>query len=312
MPYCFLPNEPLDAGITRIFLEQIRCAEKALGKKGGARVHGVHDARKCFKRIRALLRLTRPLLGEKRFQTENKRFRNIARSLSLARDSQAMIESLVRLRAAHPKIEKNPITRPLLNSLKQRRKKLESTIDSGLISCQLRKLTAAENQFRRLETGSSAFEDIIEAFRAEYARSKRSMAKAYRTDHIDDFHEWRKAIQAHWRHMQLVRNAWPEIYSVRIAAAHEISELLGDHNDLEVLMTHVAQEAVTFATKRKLNDFRDICRERQGVLKCAAGPRGERLLAEPPRSFANRFVAYWQSAKALRQAEGAPAHTHSR
>ena len=64
----------------------------------------VHESRKCLKRVRALLRLARPALQPETFRSENRRFRDIARALSAARDSQAMLESLAKLEA-QPRLE---------------------------------------------------------------------------------------------------------------------------------------------------------------------------------------------------------------
>lgn len=48
----------------------------------------VHDARKRFKKIRALLRLVRDQLGEDVYQSENACFRALGRRLSDVRDAQ--------------------------------------------------------------------------------------------------------------------------------------------------------------------------------------------------------------------------------
>src|SRR5690606_16072424 len=54
---------------------------------------GVHQARKRWKKIRALLRLLQKPLGNT-YRRENKTFRNLGRSLSGLRDAEALVETV--------------------------------------------------------------------------------------------------------------------------------------------------------------------------------------------------------------------------
>src|SRR5690606_34841505 len=75
--------------------EQIDKARRELAapKPGEDRHEAIHDARKRFKKLRALMLLARS--GDAGFaRTENARFRDAARALSGARDRTALIESL--------------------------------------------------------------------------------------------------------------------------------------------------------------------------------------------------------------------------
>src|SRR6202012_1419562 len=58
----------------------------------------IHVARKNFKRLRALLRLVRPAIGESRYKGENEEFRTASRPLSEIRDAKALVEALSRLK----------------------------------------------------------------------------------------------------------------------------------------------------------------------------------------------------------------------
>src|SRR6202521_2345817 len=69
-------------------------------KKALARLHAkenpdatVYEVRKCFKRIRAALRLVRDELGDTVYRQENILFRDAARSLAAARDVIVLVRS---------------------------------------------------------------------------------------------------------------------------------------------------------------------------------------------------------------------------
>ena len=65
MSYRLELNESLPDGIKRIVKEQIDQALEQLRESPEGRNEAVHDARKRFKKIRAVLRLVRDEIGEK-------------------------------------------------------------------------------------------------------------------------------------------------------------------------------------------------------------------------------------------------------
>ena len=77
MAFRFKLNEPVQKGFRRIALEQIERAERELSASENAEV-ATHETRKCIKRVRALLRIGRPGLGEPVYRSENARMREIA------------------------------------------------------------------------------------------------------------------------------------------------------------------------------------------------------------------------------------------
>ena len=84
--------EPLDREVRRIVRERLESAAGALAQRDENLHEGVHDARKRFKEIRAVIRLARDSLGA-RAKMENAWYRDAGRSLSGLRDAQALIEA---------------------------------------------------------------------------------------------------------------------------------------------------------------------------------------------------------------------------
>ena len=60
----------------------------------------MHETRKALKRLRALLRLIRPAMGEDAFKRENAQLREIGLSLSGARDRHVLLETVNKLEGA--------------------------------------------------------------------------------------------------------------------------------------------------------------------------------------------------------------------
>jgi CHAD domain-containing protein len=85
-------DEPVTQGVRRIAHGQLELvAEQLHGDPGD---EGIHEARKAFKRLRALLRLTRDQLGTDVRRRENAAFRDAGRRLSGARDARVLVETL--------------------------------------------------------------------------------------------------------------------------------------------------------------------------------------------------------------------------
>jgi CHAD domain-containing protein len=93
--YRLQPDESAPDGIRRIARAQIDLAHEQLTGRGERDIgKAVHEARKTFKRVRALLRLARDELGDEVYRRENAVFRDAGRGLSGVRDAAVLVETL--------------------------------------------------------------------------------------------------------------------------------------------------------------------------------------------------------------------------
>ena len=93
MAYVLKRSESVPEGIRRMALEEIDSAASELSKRRRDRDEAIHEARKNIKKVRALLRLVQPELGDTYYQ-ESSYLRDVGRKLSLFRDAGAVIEIL--------------------------------------------------------------------------------------------------------------------------------------------------------------------------------------------------------------------------
>src|SRR5260221_9375162 len=95
MAFQLKADESVAKGLRRIARDQIDKALEALEQSHGpTHEEVIHDARKRFKKVRALLRLARPGLSKKFYDRENARFRDSGRPLSEVRDAKVLVEAL--------------------------------------------------------------------------------------------------------------------------------------------------------------------------------------------------------------------------
>lgn len=95
MSFTLDPSRPIPNAVQQAARQQLRKAVEALsGEAGLGPDEAAHDARKRTKKLRALLRLVRPELGDAVYRRENAALRDAARRLSPVRDAWVLVEAL--------------------------------------------------------------------------------------------------------------------------------------------------------------------------------------------------------------------------
>ena len=90
-------GEPLRAGLPRVAGGLIQNALDGIRSPASDQAEDVHTVRVTIKRLRAMLRLIRPVISKTVFDRENARLRNAARRLSSAREAAVAREILATL-----------------------------------------------------------------------------------------------------------------------------------------------------------------------------------------------------------------------
>ena len=92
-------DEPLKTGLLRVADCLIKNAQDRIRNPTNDREKDLHFVRVMIKRLRAILRLIRPVISETAFDRENIRLRTAGRSLSAARDADVARQTLAKLPA---------------------------------------------------------------------------------------------------------------------------------------------------------------------------------------------------------------------
>ncbi len=294
MAYRFKLGEDFGKGLRRIGEEQIeRAISQLMTAEAGA---AVHETRKCLKRVRALLRLVRSSIGKAAFARENKRFGDIGRMLSDSRDQTVLHATLDMLIAEHP--EHVAILRGLKKSIPGPAK--GARVAASRLGTRARGLLEKSRQdWQALALDQDGFEAIGQGL-ARGLSDLRSALMAAEAGHDEAVHDWRKAVQRHWRHMLLLREAWPEYFVARADEAKEVSELLGQAQDLTLLITKIKHAVGSHVTPAKAEAVVSLAKAKRQTLRQVARERCVRLVAEGPDGHAQRAEDYWRAACGLK------------
>ncbi len=286
-------DEPIEKGFRRIGAEQIARARRQLAANADPAT-AVHEARKCLKRIRALLRLGRDGLGESVFRAENAQFRAIAASLASARDDHVLVETIVKLTA-----EDDGRLAATLGRLKAAvlANRTPETATAAAVRAEAdAALEHAARGFKRLRIVPNSFATLERGLVRNYRKALKCRDLAYAEGTDEAFHEWRKCVLTYWRHMALLSRAWPALFEVHIEAARALSQTLGDDHDLALLRQRLATLPAGVLPSDDVRAIEALIAARQGALRRSAKAQGEMIFAERPKAIGRRLTAVWDSA----------------
>jgi CHAD domain-containing protein len=282
--YAIERNESLHAAVLRIMDELIVRARETLADADTPAEKRIHETRKRFKEIRALLRLVRDPLGE-HFAHENAWFRDAARELAAARDAVVVGEALEKLELS---AAANRSARKVLDARRESHPPLEP-----LIVNVLDQLVIAQGRVGMWPEIDDSFDAIAPGLLRTYRGGRQAMLHH---ESAEELHEWRKRVKEHWYHAQLLRQVWPEMMKPYADVLSTLSKALGEHHDLHVLRGMLAASGPKTSPRTSgLATTLSAIDARQAELEEQAMRIGRRVYAEKPTAWLARMRNVWKA-----------------
>lgn len=299
MAYRIRPARKTAKEVRKAALNRLEQAIAALGAEPAERAEGVHQARKRFKELRALLRLVRKPLGE-HFADGNRRLRDAGRRLAESRDASAMLESWDALaKRNHPLFNSEPFRQ--IGSRLQTRAAPDGEVH-GEIEAEIEQVRAElrtlGEEVRHWKLHGKGFALLAAGLRRTYAEGVEDLARAEQSGTVELLHEWRKRVKDHWYHCQLLAPCWPAALEGRADQLKKVADALGDDHDLAVMMQLMEQEPELFGAAQTREELARCIETRRAQLQQQARRLGRRLYAEAPKALVARIGAYWRVAEA--------------
>ena len=278
--------------VRRIAREQIDGAiAESNGSAPGSHTERIHSVRKRCKKLRGLLRLVRPCLGDV-YASENAYFRDAARVLAPLRDTHVILAGFDAV-VGHFQGELGPGTfDPLRRQLEGPERQVTDLEFRLMDVCG--RMEAARGRVADwpldVAEGPEAWRP---GFERTYRQARRALAAAYDTPTPERFHEWRKSVKYHWYHTRLLTPLWDQTVAGRVAAASTLGELLGLHHDLAVLRTTLVSGMSGSRVRSPRESFIALVDRYLTHLEATARPHGLRLFAEKASRIGSRYEKYW-------------------
>lgn len=305
MSYRIQHQEPVTEATSRIADEQIEQALADLvfpsdGSSGSHHdeiVEAVHDFRKRCRKVRGLIRLVRPPLGEKEYEKANTMLRDAARQLSPFRDDHALLATFDNLVAAHPdRVPTGGLT-AVRDHLRERAHASTETLvsDTGPVERADELLRTTQERIHGWSF-DDASDALVDGVATTYGRGHYALDVAIDAPKPKHYHELRKRSKYTWYHLRLVRDSAPSILRPLAKRFHDLSNGLGDAHDLVVLRRRLTNDAADGGLEIEpdelagavamLDDVREILDQRSVSV-------ARRLYAEKPKQFTKRLGSYW-------------------
>lgn len=280
-------------GLSRIVLEQIDLADAHIEMTGtnGDRA-AVHETRKCFKRIRAVLSLVSPGLAQRVRRREDRCFRDLGRRFGEIRDAQVQIALVRKLAANEPALLPFSAVSALAALLSER---VGGTVTAPLpqVGDTRRTLGAARARVDDWTRPLVGWRAIGAGLRRVYGEGRRRGAE--RPDSDESLHEWRKRVKTLSYQVRVLSPSYPEPLELLAQELHDLAERLGDDHDLAVLTSFVLTERESLDEVLDVHALFDAIGGRRCELQRDARDRAERIYAESDGAFAKRMHRYWSA-----------------
>ncbi|WP_187770728.1 CHAD domain-containing protein [Cognatilysobacter lacus] len=289
MSYRFSARKPVDVEFRAIALEQIALCHQA-AQSGDVDVP--HEIRKHCKRLRALLRLVRgSFSGHAR---EQRVVSQAADELALLRDIAAQRETLTRLRQRDPQrygVHELELADTWLAD--QQRSEAATHAQAAAVQRALDLLDGQRHRVPDWTLQAKGFAALSDGLTHTYRQARRCLALALEEPTAEHFHELRKHAKHHRFHMELLQPLWKRPMQAAIEELELLGERLGEHHDLHVLATTLA-DASRGTEGLDPVWLKEFVRPEMRRLERRALYVARRAFAEKPSRFRARLGAYWQ------------------
>ena len=305
MGYRLGKGDPLSEGLKRISRHQIDGALAQIDAKGADRDSAIHDIRKRFKKVRAVLRLVRDEIGKEVYQRENQVFRDAGRLLAPVRESAVRPETVDKLACLYSGEETGAFRTIKKNLQGQHRTIMKEILDKQNALAEVGGvIQQARARVEDWPIENNRFEAIAPGIHRVYLRGWKAMPAAYDDPTPENFHEWRKRAKYLWYHIRILRPLWPEMMKAFASELDKLGDLLGDDHDLHDLRRTLSDKPELAPRESQRKTLLVLIERQCHSLRRNAWVLGRRIYADDPDAFAKRLETCWSAMEEERESDG--------
>lgn len=247
----------------------------------------IHEIRKSFKRIRALLQLYKgnPQTSIQKFSNDCKMH---GRSISPSRESYVNMQLF-------DKISENNIiperkVKMVKESLVQKNKDLLYDWGEGkeLKASINHFITAFERNFVFNESEGMHLQSSLKVLQKSYAKSFHYFSRLKSHSTGENWHELRKRMKSLWYQTEFLKYLYPKYLNAKSDQLNVITELLGEEHDLYVLGGTIKNEKLDLDSYEQLVLQNKMDHLRQ-IIQVKLTPRLRHFFVETPEEFKEKI-----------------------
>jgi CHAD domain-containing protein len=283
----FKRSESLSHGAERLLQREFDSAVELLARAEQPLDYRVHEARKCLKRLRALLALVEDNLDPDQVTRSRTCIRAAAHALAELRSAAALNETFDALVERYPGSLEAQIVDGVHRALTR---PAESADTTTALSAAVDALGRARDAAQKLDVSGHGWSVVDRGFRRTYSRARKYFSRARDSRSVDELHEFRTQLKRHYYQLELFTKVWPRLVRAECRELDRLGERLGEHHDLSLLVPELERKGLAPEAVASLPALIDR-RRRDLESKVLSG--AARLFAEAPRARARRFAGYY-------------------
>jgi CHAD domain-containing protein len=298
MSFQLQPEEPLRKSLRRIVRKQMDAVlEELTAAHKGPRDEVVHEARKSLKKIRAVLRLVRPVIGEKCYRRENTCFRDAGRPLTEVRDARILIETLDKLVEHFQEHIAGrsfaDVRKGLRDNLRTVRKRVLDEHNAFVVVAET--VSQARERVKGWTDVSDKWSSAGPGLQGICGQARAAFRDAAADPSVAKLHEWRKQVKYLRYQFEVLRPLWPERMEELATETDRMGDLLGEDHDLAVLRQMLTGDPRPVADDGAREALLALIDRRRAELGQEVLLLGERFFQDRPKELARRLKGYWRT-----------------
>lgn len=277
----------IGAELQRVADEEIAAAQEELQafERDGTR-EAVHEARKHFKKLRALMQLLREPLGSKGAKEEQNFYRDAGREFQRMRDAQALIPLLEKIAERFFETRRPPIIQAAARVLAAEEQRACAKLEKkGGCAAVLDTLHEARLRASGWQLDDYRWKHLRAALQRSYRRAREAWRHACDEPKPRTLHDWRRRTKDLLYHVTLCHGAAPDFMEELVGELDVLGEFLGDDHDLVVLRALLEKHPRDIPAGQARDAFFEMLGLRREELLDAAFDLAGRVFPESPRDF---------------------------
>ena len=293
MAFRLKTGEAVSSDIRRIVLQQLDRATSELTAIGDPESdQAIHDARRRVKKIRAIIRLVRPVLDKA--HRADPQLRRVSKLLAPVADGQGVIDTLNVLLKRYRRELPRKTAAAIREGLIDRSRQIDSKAHKdGVLEKAQTTLREERRRVKRWRLSAEGFHALAPGLRASVRRARFAMMNACLRPTAQHHHTWRRHVKNHWFHVRLLgaRCGYRLVPYQRQLEA--LDGILGEYHNLVLL--HEVLVSDSTLSQLEITRCLRIVQRYQAELRRQAQMLGIRIYSEKPRRFVRRVRELWDA-----------------
>lgn len=295
--YRLQPDRTIGHEVRRIADKQLMLALFGLRRAGTPHDDAaVAEACRHITKVRALMRLVRPVLDDETYLPANRRLGAVKRRLAPIANGRALLRALARLAVERDAIDAVVALQSIREALEERAARADRKAAFDRVLPRSTRMLAVERA--RVGTWVLEARDIraIAPGLADSARrTTEAMARAVDRPTTIRYNAWRRRTKELCLQVRLVEGRCTGLHAIRVRL-DALDDCLADCHNVALLTRVLTTEGL--GTRRDTATVLRLLRRERAGLRARALTLGRAALRDTPRQFVRRVVSHWRPERA--------------